>query len=205
MALLSEDFPDFPVVCTVGLTNLPLKTEERAPDIIDFASSIRGARDGALFSPSFQRPQCMCRSFNCCLHGFGHAPVDDVEECSAHAIFLEVLPCMLRLVPKDTIRYMFYLFVNFLRKRNLRPRSAFMKLVLDAHLCEQKNVPRILHRYVLQEEMKKIKELPSKPEAVSTLLKYFSEAEIHQILMISHQAASRVSNDSSAHDLGRCE
>ena len=114
MALLSEEFTDFPVVCTVGLTKLPLNSEEgAAPDIIDFAYTIQGARDGALFSPSFQRSQCMCRSFNCCLHGFGHASVEDVEECSAHAMFLEILPCMLRLVPKDTIRYMFYLFVNF--------------------------------------------------------------------------------------------
>ena len=206
MEILSDKFPDMPIVNTVGLANLELDSEERAPNIVDFAFCIRGAHEGAVYAPSYRRPQCTCGSFDCCLHGFSHACVDDWEECSAYAMFYEILPCVLRLIPRNmAIRCLFYLFVSFLRHRGARPRSPFMKLVLDSHLCEQKNVPRIILHYVLSEEIANVETLPSRQEAIATMLKYYKEVDLYHIIHFSHQGASTSATGSNAPDHDRSE
>ena len=50
-----DKFPDMPIVNTVGLANLELDSEERAPNIVDFAFCIRGAHEGAVYAPSYQK------------------------------------------------------------------------------------------------------------------------------------------------------
>lgn len=195
-----------PLISTIGLAHFPACTPESAPSILDFARSIYGGVDGAVVSRTFYRTQCMCGSFDCFLHGFGHAPVHDSEECSAHAMFQEILPCITRLVPKKmVVKCAFYMFVSFLHSRDMRPRSPFMRLLLDAHRCENKNIARIMLQYVLTEEIEKFRgPLPTEIKAMATLLQYFSESDIQQyIITLSHRGASKVASGSSARDHDR--
>lgn len=207
MSLLPNAFPEMPLISTIGLAHFPARTLEGAPGILDLAQSVCGGDDGALVSKKFHRSQCMCGSFNCFLHGFGHASVRDSEECSAHAMFQEILPCIARLIPKKIIvKCAFYLFVSFLHSRDVRPRSPFMRLLLDAHRCENKNIARIMLQYVLAEEIDKLRgPLPTEIEAMATLLQYFSESDIHHTITLSHREARIIATGSSVRDPGHSE
>ena len=79
-----------------------------------------------------------------------------------------------------------------------------MKLVLDSHLCEQKRASDHLH-YVLSEEIANVETLPSRQEAIATMLKYYKEVDLYHIIHFSHQGASTSATGSNAPDHDRSE
>jgi len=113
----------------------------------------------------------------------------------------------MRLVPKKiVVKCAYYMFVSFLHRRDVCPRSPFLRLLLDAHRCENKNIARIMLQYVLTEEIDKLRgPLPTEIEAMATLLQYFSESNIHHAITLSHREARIIASGSSARDHGRSE
>ena len=160
-----------PIVNTVGLANLELDSEERAPNIVDFAFCIRGAHEGAVYAPSYRRPQCTCGSFDCCLHGFSHACVDDWEECSAYAMFYEnssVCPAAHTEKHGDSLPF---LLVRELSSTSwCPPEITVHETCARPHLCEQKTcLGSFLHSPRRLQTWRR----PSRQEAIATMLKYY--------------------------------
>ena len=80
-----------------------------------------------------------------------------------------------------------------------------MKLVLDSHRCEQRNVPRVILHYVFSEEIANVEMLPSRREAIATMLRYYNEVDLYHIIHFAHREASTGATGSSAPDLDRSE